>query len=115
MEGLNRWSSHIANEASNVSDLVTQDLNVTPQILAVTRSAEHALTLHNHSSLRLEWPFSSLAYQTVIKHLSISDQQSYCSPTWPCLARITLFLPLEVVFFNFDKLLPNLGLKEIYF
>ncbi len=67
-----------------------------------------------HSGLRLRWPLSPLIYQAVIKHLSISDQQSYCPSAWPCLARFTLFFPLGQVFINFDKLLPNLEFQENY-
>ena len=36
------------------------------------------------------------------------------SPSWTCLTKIALLFPLEIVFLNFNKLLPNLELKEKY-
>ena len=47
VESLDRWSSQNANEASNLSDLVTQDLNVT--LLSIVPLFTHCLL--GHSSL----------------------------------------------------------------
>ncbi len=59
-------------------------------------------------------PWINTEIHCLSKVLSISTHYPYCSPTWTCLMKIALLFPLGIVFLNFNKLLPNLELKEMY-